>query len=73
PKGNYIKITIEDTGSGIKKENIGKIFDPFFTTKPGKSGLGLTVVYSVITAHNGYIFVESTPEKGSQFTIYLPS
>lgn len=67
----YIKITIQDNGPGIQSEHIEKIFDPYFTTKPHGSGLGLTVVYSIIKQHGGYIFVDSKPGAGTQFDIYL--
>lgn len=67
-------ITIEDTGSGIPKENISRIFEPFFTTKTiGKgTGLGLAIAAGIIKGHGGDIFVESSPGKGSKFTIKLP-
>ena len=67
----YIKITIQDNGRGIKSEHIEKIFDPYFTTKPHGSGLGLTVVHSIIKQHGGYIFVDSKPGAGTRFDIYL--
>jgi two-component system, NtrC family, sensor kinase len=74
-EGEQVRITISDTGSGIPKENLSKIFDPFFTTKEvGKgTGLGLNVAYNVIKKHNGMIDVESTLDKGTTFTIHLPS
>jgi len=67
----YIRISIEDNGPGIQNENIEKIFDPYYTTKPHGTGLGLTVVYSIIKQHGGYIFVDSQPGKGTCFDIYL--
>ena len=71
---DYITITIEDNGPGIKKENIGKVFDPFFTTKDvGKgTGLGLSICYGIITSHGGRIYAESNDNKGARFTIKLP-
>jgi signal transduction histidine kinase len=65
---------VEDTGSGIPAEIIKKIFDPFFTTKPtGEgTGLGLSVSYGIIKDHHGEIEVQSTPGKGSTFTITFP-
>ncbi len=71
--GNYLAIKISDTGYGIPKKHLHKIFDPFFTTKEKGSGLGLSVTYSIIRKHNGYINVESTEQNGTCFTIYLPA
>ena len=66
---------VQDTGHGISKQNFDKIFDPFFTTKDvGRgSGLGLSISHSIIEQHGGRIEVESVLEKGSKFTISLPS
>jgi CheY-like chemotaxis protein len=72
-KGNYIKLTVKDTGVGIPKELISRIFDPFFTTKAKGHGLGLATCYSIITRHGGCIDVNSEPGKGSSFNIYLPA
>ena len=68
------RISISDTGTGIEERNLQRIFDPFFTTKEvGKgTGLGLTIVYSVVRAHNGSIMVSSRKNEGTTFTIYLP-
>ncbi|HUV76880.1 MAG TPA: ATP-binding protein [Desulfobacterales bacterium] len=70
----FIDIMVSDTGCGITEADREKIFDPFFTTKAeGKGvGLGLSVVYGIITRHNGTIDVESKPGKGSTFTVSLP-
>jgi two-component system NtrC family sensor kinase len=69
-----IVITVADSGVGISPENIGKIFDPFFTTKErGKgTGLGLAMVYGVISRHDGAIDVKSEVGRGTEFTIRLP-
>lgn len=69
-----VHIDITDTGIGIPKENIDKIFEPFFTTKTvGEgTGLGLSVVYNIINAHNGSIAAESEVGKGTTFRIGLP-
>ncbi len=74
-KGKRIKISIEDNGHGIDREDMKKIFDPFFTTKPpGKgTGLGLSVSYGIVLEHGGEIYVRSEPEKGTVFTVLLPS
>jgi PAS domain S-box-containing protein len=71
---DYIYILVQDTGSGIPKENLKRIFDPFFTTKPvGKgTGLGLWISSSIIEKHNGTLTVESQDGVGSTFKIKLP-
>ncbi len=71
----YIRIDFSDTGIGIKPENMKHIFDPFFTTKPvGRgTGLGLSLVYGIIRTHGGYIEVKSEINKGTAFSIYLPT
>ncbi|MCP4723897.1 MAG: response regulator [bacterium] len=72
--GDYVKISVEDSGIGIPLEIKDKIFEPFFTTKGvGKgTGLGLSMVYGIIKKHNGFINVESEPGRGTSFHIYLP-
>ena len=72
--GTYIKITVSDTGCGIKSEDINKIFDPFFTTKKQGSGtgLGLAAAYATIQQHNGAISVSSKLNEGTTFKIILP-
>lgn len=70
---NYVKISIEDNGVGIPQEIIKRIFGPFFTTKHKGNGLGLATCYSIIQKHDGFIDVESIPDKGSSFHIYLPA
>jgi PAS domain S-box-containing protein len=72
-KGKYVKITINDTGTGITEKDIPKIFDPFFTTKQSGSGLGLATVFSIIKKHKGFIFAESEVGKGTSFHLYLPA
>lgn len=72
-EGNYILIRLGDNGSGIDKNILPEIFNPYFTTKESGHGLGLSVVYSIITKHNGYIFVESETGEGTLFSIYLPA
>ena len=71
--GNYIKISITDNGHGIPDEHLKKIFDPFFTTKNFGSGLGLSISYSIINRHKGFIKVDSKLEEGTTFYIYLPA
>ncbi len=72
--GEYLKISISDTGSGIALENIDRIFDPYFTTKEvGKgSGMGLAVVHGIIKNHQGAIKVDSQLGDGTLFTILFP-
>lgn len=76
PKGEYVKLTIADTGCGISDNIIQKIFDPFFTTKTTDkkrgSGLGMSVVDAVIKDHNGYIDLSTKVGQGTSFYIYFP-
>lgn len=67
-----IKLIIEDSGIGISERDFTQIFDPFFSTKDKGSGLGLSIVYKLIEAHQGEIKVESKEAKGTKFVIFLP-
>jgi len=73
--GNYVCVTVEDTGAGIPEEHVKKIFEPFFTTKaPGKgTGLGLPTSRNIILHHGGFMTVKSQLGTGSQFTFFLPA
>jgi PAS domain S-box-containing protein len=72
--GRYVCLTVEDTGTGIDTDVMARIFEPFFTTKTGKgTGMGLAVVYSVVTEHNGWINVTSPPDGGATFQVWLPT
>ncbi len=73
--GNYVLLTVTDTGAGMDKRTIERVFDPFFTTKgmARGAGLGLASAYGIIKAHGGYIDVESKEAHGAIFRIYLPA
>jgi signal transduction histidine kinase len=72
--GQWITLTVRDTGVGIPPENLQRIFEPFFTTRAdrGGTGLGLSVTYGIVTDHAGMIEVESAVQQGSTFTVWLP-
>jgi len=74
-EGDFVMISVVDSGEGIPKSIVGKIFDPFFTTKEiGRgTGLGLSTVAGIVRSHGGFIVVESEPGRGSVFKIYLPA
>ncbi len=71
---SYACLRVSDTGTGITPDVRARLFEPFFTTKPGSqgTGLGLAVVYGIVTSHKGFIDVESTPGVGSTFMAGLP-
>jgi CheY-like chemotaxis protein len=66
-------VAVSDSGIGIPREILPRIFDPFFTTKQQGSGLGLATAYSIIKKHDGHVFADSEPGRGSTFTFYLPA
>jgi signal transduction histidine kinase len=73
-QGWYVRLIVADSGSGMDENILAHIFEPFFTTKEvGKgTGLGLSLVHAIITDSGGAIDVQSAPQQGSTFTIYLP-
>jgi len=71
--GKYLLISIKDQGIGIAEENIDQVFDPYFTTRDKSVGLGLTICFSIIKKHDGYIDIESKQGQGTQVYIYLPA
>jgi two-component system cell cycle sensor histidine kinase/response regulator CckA len=73
--GNFVCISVRDTGTGIPPEQMAKLFQPFFTTKPpGKgTGLGLSTCHGIVKKHDGFIAVQSELKTGTEFRVYLPA
>ena len=72
--GEYVRLTVEDSGQGMAPEVLARVFEPFFTTKPiGQgTGLGLAMVHGIMTQHRGWVEVQSAVGRGTRFNLYLP-
>ena len=75
PSGQYVSITLTDTGSGISEENISRIFEPFFTTKALRkgTGLGLSIVHGIVREFGGYLHVQSKLGRGTSIAMFFPA
>lgn len=73
--GDFVEITVTDTGTGMSPEVVARLFEPFFTTKTDglRSGMGLAMVYGLVKAHKGWLTVRSELGQGSTFSVYLPA
>jgi signal transduction histidine kinase/CheY-like chemotaxis protein len=72
-EGEYVKISVQDAGRGIPREEIGRVFEPYFTSKERGSGLGLTTVHSIVSKHGGHVSLESELGAGTTVEFYLPA
>jgi C4-dicarboxylate-specific signal transduction histidine kinase len=72
PAGRFAEVSISDSGPGIPSDRIQRIFDPFFTTKQRGMGMGLSIVQTIVRAHNGRVSVDSQSTDGAVFRVHLP-
>ena len=73
-EGEYVILSVADTGKGIEPQVLPHIFEPFFTTKEAKgTGLGLSIVYGIVKQAGGNVLVESEAGKGARFDVYVPA
>jgi two-component system cell cycle sensor histidine kinase/response regulator CckA len=70
--GSYVKVTVSDTGSGIRSETCERLFEPFFSTKGAGRGMGLAAAAGIVRAHHGWLGVEATSPQGTSFGVLLP-
>jgi two-component system sensor histidine kinase HydH len=71
-EGDALRFAVSDTGEGIRPDNQAAVFNPYYTTKKKGTGLGLAIAYKIIESHNGTLWLESTPGKGTTFFISIP-
>jgi signal transduction histidine kinase len=70
--GEFVAISVADTGPGVARTDLPRLFEPYFTTKPGGTGLGLAIARRIAEEHGGKLEAESAPERGATFTLRLP-
>jgi signal transduction histidine kinase len=73
PAGEYVRLIVADTGSGMDQATLARIFEPFFTTKFTGRGLGLAAVQGIMRSHRGALTVTSVPAQGTTFSVYFPA
>jgi two-component system, cell cycle sensor histidine kinase and response regulator CckA len=71
--GPYVSLTVEDNGQGMDEQTRKRAFEPFFTTKFVGRGLGLAAVYGIVKSHNGWVALESHPDRGTTVRIHFPA